>query len=586
MPVTAREYFIPYRREILKVSVVAVIAAWLEAAALVVVVPLAKAVAEGKQQAGGDLGPVSAQLSVDQLLLVAVGCIVLAALSNVVLAVVRSGIVAAFEERERNEIIDLYMRASWPTQQAVRGGRLLQLSGFTNKASTILTALVTSIRSLLSVITFVAISMVIDWRAALAIVVTGTVLSLALRPLAHRVRDLSAELSGENIEYAQEMNDAATNARDLRVFGAAEIALARMQARSSSMTELKRRATVMSGIMAPAYQYAGLLLILVAILVASRARTIDIAALGAIALLLLRSLSYAQQLQTAYRTVLENLPFLDRLEEARATYRAGALPVGGSPLEAVHSLRLDGVTFSYDGAEDALHELDLTLRSGEVIGVVGPSGSGKSTLLQILLRLREPTAGRLLVNDTPASDYSLTSWYEQVAMVPQETHLFHATVRDNIAMFRPEVSDDEVIDAATKAGIHDVISSLPLGYATEVGPAFRDLSGGQVQRVGIARALCRGATVLVLDEPTSSLDVHSEGQIQETLTQLQGEMTLVIIAHRLSTLSICDRLVVLHDGRLEIAGPLAEVFEHNEFFRSALDAGALDLQAPGRPTSA
>lgn len=580
MTITARTYFRPHRRQIAKLGAVALLAAQLEALSLVVIVPLAQAVSEGDDQASGSLGPVDLDVSVSVLLGIAFGMVALAALANALLTVIRARLIARFEQHERDEILELYTRSDWPTQQAVRGGRLLQLSGYTAKASMILLSITQGIRAGISVATFVLISFLLDWRAAAAIVVTGALLSVLLRPLAQRVRRATAAMSREHLEYAQEIHDLSESTQDLRVFGAAEIALDRLQTRSKRLARLKRRQHLLSGLMAPAYQYAGLSLILVAILFASRAQDLDVASLGAIALLLLRSLSYAQQIQNSYRGVIENVPFLERLEEAREEYRANQLPTGGTRLEAVHTLELCDVSYLYDEASPpALSGLNLTLRAGEIVGVVGPSGSGKSTLLQILLRLREPTTGVLRANGADAESYSLTSWYEQISMVPQSPHLLHATVSENIAMLRPDISPDHVERAARAAGVHDVIESLPDGYSTHVGPSFRDLSGGQIQRIGIARALARGASVLVLDEPTSALDHHSESQIQDTLTSLHGEVTLIVIAHRLSTLSICDRLVVLRDGCLEAAGPLADVFETNDFFRKALDTGELDLAA-------
>jgi ABC-type multidrug transport system fused ATPase/permease subunit len=168
-----------------------------------------------------------------------------------------------------------------------------------------------------------------------------------------------------------------------------------------------------------------------------------------------------------------------------------------------------------------------------------------------------------------------------VSLVPQDPRLFHATVAANIALLDRKIDREQIIEAAKAAGIHDVIQTLDKGYDTRVGPAFRDLSGGQIQRVGIARALARGAHILVLDEPTSALDVHSEAVIQSTLEQLRNRALVIIIAHRLSTLSICDRIMVMRDGAVETLGTLAEAAEQSEFFRRALEAGTLEITIDG-----
>jgi ABC-type multidrug transport system fused ATPase/permease subunit len=181
------------------------------------------------------------------------------------------------------------------------------------------------------------------------------------------------------------------------------------------------------------------------------------------------------------------------------------------------------------------------------------------------------------VNGIDARDYTLASWYRHVSLVPQDPRLLHETVADNIAFLDPSISRERVVEAAEAAGVHEVIETLDAGYDTMIGSAFRDLSGGQIQRIGIARALARRPQVLVLDEPTSALDVHSEEVIQASLESLRGKVLVLIIAHRLSTLSICDRIIVLQQGKVETAGSLADVSVRSKFFRSALDAGTLDV---------
>jgi ABC-type multidrug transport system fused ATPase/permease subunit len=227
--------------------------------------------------------------------------------------------------------------------------------------------------------------------------------------------------------------------------------------------------------------------------------------------------------------------------------------------------------------------VSATLHRGEIIGIVGPSGSGKSTLSQLLLRLRQPTRGAIVVDGVSAEEFTLASWYKLVSLVPQDPLLFHASVAENIAFLDTSIPREDIVEAATAAGMHEVIESLDRGYDTPIGPAFRDLSGGQIQRIGIARALLRKPKVLVLDEPTSALDVHSEGVIQSSLEALKGRVLVIVIAHRLSTLSICDRIMVLRQGRVETIGTLEDVSVRSDFFRRALDAGTLEIGGIDQP---
>jgi ABC-type multidrug transport system fused ATPase/permease subunit len=285
-------------------------------------------------------------------------------------------------------------------------------------------------------------------------------------------------------------------------------------------------------------------------------------------------------MQSSLQTIADSTPYLDHLDAMRETYATHRQADGTSQLEGVTTLQFDDVTFSYDDEVDAVSHLTARFDRGEIVGIVGPSGSGKSTFSQLLLRLREPTEGRILADGIDASELTLASWYRHVSLVPQDPRLLHGTIFENIAFFDPRIGEDVVERAARAAGIHDVIIGLSDGYSTTVGPAFRDLSGGQIQRIGIARALARGADVLVLDEPTSALDVHSEAKIQAALSSLRDTALVIVIAHRLSTLSICDRILVLNDGTIETIGTLEAVSQSSDFFRRAMDAGTLDIGTP------
>jgi ATP-binding cassette, subfamily B, bacterial len=193
--------------------------------------------------------------------------------------------------------------------------------------------------------------------------------------------------------------------------------------------------------------------------------------------------------------------------------------------------------------------------------------------VQLLLQLRLPNEGRYLINDLPAEHYSREDWHRQVSYVPQEPRLLHASVTDNIRFFR-EIDDDAVERAARLARIHDDIMEWSSGYDTIVGPRADAVSGGQQQRICLARALAARPDVLVLDEPTSALDPHSEALIGESLTALKHELTLFIIAHRMSTLDICDRVMVIVDGRLVAFDTKALLQTQSTYYRHASQLAA------------
>ena len=224
--------------------------------------------------------------------------------------------------------------------------------------------------------------------------------------------------------------------------------------------------------------------------------------------------------------------------------------------DAVRKEKLEGrvefkqVSFSYEGTEPALREVSLVVEPGEMIGLCGPSGAGKSTFVNLICRFYDVTDGQILVDGVDVRDYDVKWLRRQIGIVLQEPHLFHGTVADNIKYGHPDASADEVIAAARAANAHDFIVGFPDGYDTMVGERGQSLSGGERQRISIARAILHNPRILILDEATSSVDTETERQIQQALDHLVSGRTTFAIAHRLSTLTAADRLVVLEKGRI------------------------------------
>jgi len=197
-----------------------------------------------------------------------------------------------------------------------------------------------------------------------------------------------------------------------------------------------------------------------------------------------------------------------------------------------------------------LHDVSFAVPAAARVGLAGSTGAGKSTLIGLLLRLQDPSSGRILLDGVDLRDYKLADLRRQYAIVLQESVLFSATIGENIAYARPDAAHDDIVHAAVAANAHEFISQLPRGYDTPVGERGMLLSGGERQRITLARAFLRDAPILVLDEPTSAVDVRSEALIMEALERLMRGRTTLTVAHRLSTLERCDLRLELEHGRL------------------------------------
>jgi ATP-binding cassette subfamily B protein len=241
-------------------------------------------------------------------------------------------------------------------------------------------------------------------------------------------------------------------------------------------------------------------------------------------------------------------------------------------------VRFEGVGFAYDPARPVLTDIDLVVPAGTTLALVGETGSGKSTLASLVPRLRDVTAGRVLVDGVDVRDLSSADLAAVVGVVTQETYLMHASVRDNLRHARPDATDAEIERACREARIHELVSSLPDGYDTVVGSRGHRFSGGEQQRLAIARTLLRDPAVLVLDEATSALDNETERLVQEALERLSEGRTTIAIAHRLSTVRDADQIVVLDEGRVVEVGGYEELLERGGKF-AALVAGDRPLEA-------
>jgi subfamily B ATP-binding cassette protein MsbA len=272
--------------------------------------------------------------------------------------------------------------------------------------------------------------------------------------------------------------------------------------------------------------------------------------------------------------------FMDDQDELVEKHRAFVLK------EFHDSISLENVGFAYsdeEGEKQVLHEINLEIHRGEVVALVGPSGAGKSTLVNLIPRFFDVTSGRILIDGHDLRDVSMRSLREQIGKVTQETILFNDTVRNNIAYGQPDVPIQRVQDAAKAALAHDFIMRLPDGYDTLIGEKGFRLSGGERQRLAIARALVKDAPVLILDEATSALDTESESLVQAALSNLMAGRTVVVIAHRLSTVRRATRIAVLEQGRITAIGSHEELMRNSPTYQKLYQLQFMDAPELAEP---
>ena len=241
-------------------------------------------------------------------------------------------------------------------------------------------------------------------------------------------------------------------------------------------------------------------------------------------------------------------------------------------------IRFDRVNFAYEPASPVLANISFEVKPGELVALVGISGAGKTTIANLIPRLFEPTAGHVSIDGTDLADYSLQPLREQIATVPQNPILFTGSIADNIRYGRLDASMDDIKNAARAAHIHDLITGLPHGYETVVAEGGASLSGGERQRLGIARAFLKNAPILILDEPTSSMDTISESEIFRALESMRTTRTILVIAHRLSTIEHATRILVLQKGQLVAQGTHLQLMDSNNLYQQMwkrLSAGRL-----------
>jgi ATP-binding cassette, subfamily B, bacterial len=557
------------RRSVVVLAICSIFSGFAEAGTLAVIAQVAATLVGGRKHVHFNHGPIHVDASLGTMLLVALALVVVRILLQFPISTLPARIASDVQATMRTNLFDAFTRASWTIQSQDREGQLQETTTSQVMSATggalQATSLVTSTFTFLVLL---GTAVALNPLAAGGVALTTIALFALLRPLRKHGVNNARALSKAQVEYASGIAESIRVAEESHVFGVSHAQRGRIVQLAEQAREFYYRTQLLNRLVLNFYQSLIYLLVVGGVAILVLAGRSHAGSLAAVVLVLLRAGTAGQLVQGSYQSLAQSLPFIERTQEAVERYEASSPVHGDDPLARVDQVSFERVSFAYRPERPVLCEITFDVAGGEVIGIIGPSGAGKSTLVQLLLQLRKPDAGRYLVNGVCAGEYAREDWYRQVSYVPQEPRLLHASVADNIRFFR-EIDIVDVERAAKLARIHDDVVSWREGYDTLVGPRADAVSGGQQQRICLARALAARPEVLVLDEPTSALDPHSETLIGESLTALKSELTLFIIAHRMSTLDICDRVMVIVDGRLVAFDTKALLQTQNPYYRHA-----------------
>ncbi len=442
--------------------------------------------------------------------------------------------------------------------------------------------LVQSLATLLGLM-FLVVSLSPELTAAALLIAPAIVIPVVF--IARRLRQLSKAARERMGDLTGVLSETIRGARVVQAYGAERWESGRFSEVNERTFRLAKKGARVMAFASPLVESASVLTFLLLLGYASTRIASGKMTLGTFLSFGVGLVMMYQPFKRATRT---NLALQQALASARRVFevldapndvadRAGAIPL---PL-LVREIRFEGVTFAYDGGAPVLHDVDLALPRGSVTALVGPSGGGKSTLASLLPRFMDPTAGRLTVDGTDLRDVTLASLRAQIGLVTQEVVLFDESVRRNVAYGTPEAADSRIKDALAAANALAFVEALPEGLETRIGEGGARLSGGQRQRLAIARALLKDPPILVLDEATSALDAESERAVQQALERLMAGRTVLVIAHRLSTVRQADQLVVLEAGRIVERGAHGELLAAGGLYRRLHDLQVFETEDGG-----
>lgn len=458
-----------------------------------------------------------------------------------------------YEAGTRGELLKHTLRANWPFLIDRKIGYLSQtIVEDVNASASLLTSISMVILSLTSLVAYAIVAIGISFYITLITILIGMCMFFVLKPLFYRIRKLSKKVVLISKEVSHYINQHLVGSKTVKSMAVEGKVINGGISYFKELAKLKINLARYNNILGTFLEPLTLAVIIPTFLVSYKDPSFNIASFAAVLYLVQKMFSFVQNIQIRTSVINQGIPNLISVMDCQAEakkYREQFS--GGADFNFKSVLKFENVGFNYNDTEKkVLNNLNFVIKRGETIGLIGHSGSGKTTIVDLMMRLFSPAEGKITVDGINISEINLDKWRRGIGYVSQDIFLLNDTIANNIRFYGDSISNEDIINAAKLANIYEFIIQQPEKFNTLVGERGLKLSVGQRQRIVLARIISRNPEILILDEATSALDNESEVSIQRALESLRGKVTMLIVAHRLSTLMDSDRLMVLDGGKI------------------------------------